>query len=76
MFGFMKEVQNNVVVSNRIFETVLYNLFISEELLDSRIYKAAHLLSTLPQKGAHPWSGKDVKQETGSRMYIHKYMWL
>ncbi len=43
MFGFMKEVQNNVVVSNRIFETVLYNLFISEELLDSRIYKAALL---------------------------------
>lgn len=43
MFGFMSRFQETVVISNRIFETRLYNLFLSEELLDSRIYKAASL---------------------------------
>ena len=28
------------MISNRIFETVLYNLFISEEYMDSKIYDA------------------------------------
>ena len=31
------------VVANRIFETRLYNLFLSEELMDSAIYQAALL---------------------------------
>ncbi len=34
MFGFMKEENDNIVISNRIFEMQLYNLFISEEMLD------------------------------------------
>lgn len=43
MFGFVKNHQGMVQVANRIFETLLYNLFISEEVLDSKIYKAAAL---------------------------------
>lgn len=31
MFGFLKEQQNTVVVANRIFETKMYNFFLSEE---------------------------------------------
>lgn len=31
MFGFLKEWNNTVVVANRIFETKLYNFFLSEE---------------------------------------------
>ena len=40
MFGFIKNENGNAVISNRIFETVLYNLFISEEYMDSKIYDA------------------------------------
>ena len=39
MFGFIKENDGQVVISNRIFETRLYNLFLSEELTSSVIYK-------------------------------------
>lgn len=38
MFGFIKHENGSAVISNRIFETVLYNLFISEEYMDSKIY--------------------------------------
>lgn len=41
MLGFIKNSSGNAVVSNRVFETVLYNLFLSEEALTSDIYKAA-----------------------------------
>ena len=41
MFGFIKEQNGMAVVANRIFETRLYNLFLSEELMDSAIYQAA-----------------------------------
>lgn len=41
MFGFIKKNQKSIVISNRLFETQLYNLFISEELLSSAMYKAA-----------------------------------
>ena len=41
LFGFIKNLNGNVVISNRIFETVLYNLFLSEEALASDIYKMA-----------------------------------
>lgn len=41
MFGFIKNVSGNAVISNRIFETILYNLFLSEEALSSAIFKAA-----------------------------------
>lgn len=33
MFGFLKNLEGTVAVSNRIFETKLYNLFLSEEEL-------------------------------------------
>ena len=38
MFGFIREWEGKVMVSNRIFETRLYNLFVSEERLHSAIY--------------------------------------
>ncbi len=42
MFGFIKEVKGSVSISNRIFEIVLYNLFLTEpEVQISDIYKAA-----------------------------------
>ena len=41
MFGFMKLEDGSVQISNRIFETRVYNLFISEEVLRSEIYRAA-----------------------------------
>ena len=31
MFGFLKEKNNTVIIANRIFETKLYNFFLSEE---------------------------------------------
>lgn len=41
MFGFVKESEGTVVVANRVFETVLYNLFLSEEVMQSAIYNVA-----------------------------------
>lgn len=41
MFGFIKKVNGNVAVANRIFETRLYNLFMSEELVNNQTYNAA-----------------------------------
>lgn len=43
MFGFLKNDQKVVAVSNRIFETRMYDMFMSEEILESRIYKSAAL---------------------------------
>lgn len=40
MLGFIKECGGAVCVANRIFETRLYNLFLSEELLESVTYQA------------------------------------
>ena len=40
MFGFIKEKDGQAVISNRIFETRLYNLFLSEELTNSVIYQS------------------------------------
>lgn len=40
MFGFIKNDNGTAVISNRIFESVLYNQFISEEFLSSKIYDA------------------------------------
>ena len=37
MFGYIKEYEGKVMVSNRIFETRLYNLFMSEERICSAI---------------------------------------
>lgn len=41
MFGFFKAQDGLVTIANRIFETKLYNLFISEDETTSVIYKAA-----------------------------------
>ncbi len=43
MFGFIEEMHEsgNIAISNRIFETRIYNMFISEEVLGSTLYKAA-----------------------------------
>lgn len=43
MFGFLEKSPNSglITISNRIFETQLYNLFFSEELLNSAMFKAA-----------------------------------
>lgn len=43
MFGFLKELDGIVVITNRIFEMHLYNLFLSEEVTRSEIYKAGLL---------------------------------
>ncbi len=40
MFGFIKNDGGTAVIANRIFETVLYNLFISEEFTASEMYDA------------------------------------
>ena len=40
MFGFIKNDDGAAVISNRIFETVLYNYFISEEVVTSKMYHA------------------------------------
>lgn len=41
MFGYIENREGVAAISNRIFETRLYNLFMSEEILNSSIYKAA-----------------------------------
>lgn len=43
MFGFIKEQNGMMAIANRIFETRLYNLFMSEEMLDNATYKKALL---------------------------------
>ena len=39
MFGFIKNENDTVVISNRIFESVLYNNFISDEFATNKMYK-------------------------------------
>ena len=41
MLGFVKNEHNTVAIANRIFETVLYNQFLSEEEVDSLVYASA-----------------------------------
>lgn len=40
MLGFIRNSGGSASISNRIFETVLYNYFLSEELVTSRVYDA------------------------------------
>lgn len=40
MFGFLKDEEGQVAISNRIFEIWFYNLFIAEEAIDSDTYHA------------------------------------
>jgi hypothetical protein len=41
MFGFVTNQGNKVAISNRIFETILYDYFLSEELVGNNMYDAA-----------------------------------
>ena len=43
MFGFITERDGHAVVANRIFETRLYNLFLSEEVTKSITYQTGEL---------------------------------
>ena len=40
MFGFLKDEEGQVAISNRIFEIWFYNLFIAEEAINSETYHA------------------------------------
>ncbi|MCD7954407.1 MAG: AAA-like domain-containing protein [Lachnospiraceae bacterium] len=40
MFGFIQNENETAVISNRIFEAVLYNNFISEEFIGNKLYEA------------------------------------
>ena len=40
MFGFLKENDGQVAISNRIFEIWFYNLFIADEAINSKMYDA------------------------------------
>lgn len=41
MFGFVGNEHNVVKISNRVFETVLYNHLLSEEIINSKMYDSA-----------------------------------
>lgn len=41
MFGFIKDIDNNVAVANRIFEMRLYHFFLSKEELTNTLYREA-----------------------------------
>ncbi len=43
MFGFITERDGQAVIANRIFETRLYNLFLSEEMTKSITYQTGEL---------------------------------
>lgn len=44
MFGFISEKEGQAVISNRIFETRLYNYFLAEEQMESYSYDAGQAL--------------------------------
>lgn len=41
LFGFIKEEKEQAVIANRIFETFFYDLFLAEDILESKTYDAA-----------------------------------
>ena len=41
MYGFIKNDHNTVAISNRIFESVLYRYFLSEEAIGNKVYDSA-----------------------------------
>lgn len=45
-FGFLKEKEGNVVLGNRIFETKMYDLFLSEMAVRSEIYQQGSMESS------------------------------
>lgn len=44
MFGFLKDQEGQVAISNRIFEIWFYNLFIAQDAIDSKTYDAGQRL--------------------------------
>ncbi len=44
MFGFLKDVDGQVAIANRIFEIWFYNLFIAQDAIDSKTYDAGQQL--------------------------------
>lgn len=66
MFGFVKNVSGNVAISNRIFETILYNLFLSEEAVSSEIYKVA-----LQEKSQFFYDGRLNMDYVLERFVVH-----
>ncbi|MCD7885540.1 MAG: AAA family ATPase [Lachnospiraceae bacterium] len=53
MFGFLKERDGAVSISNRIFEMKLYNLFLSEEETDAKMFTAADTEKIQFIRGGH-----------------------
>ena len=53
MFGFVQNEHNVVKISNRIFETILYNHLLSEEIVDNRMYNSALANKYLFTDGQH-----------------------
>ena len=53
MFGFIRNENGFAVIANRIFETVLYNLFISEEFSSSPMYDAGERETSQFTVGGH-----------------------
>lgn len=53
MFGFLKERDGLVSVANRIFEMKLYNLFLSEEETDTKMFTAAEMEKNLFVRDGH-----------------------
>lgn len=51
MFGFVKESKNAVVIANRLFETKLYNLFLSQAELEGS--QSGDLMNARNQFGVH-----------------------
>ena len=41
LFGFIKEEEEQAVIANRIFETFFYDLFLAEDILESKTYDTA-----------------------------------
>lgn len=46
MFGFLKDIDGQVAIANRIFEIWFYNLFIAQDAIDNRTYDAGQQLKS------------------------------
>lgn len=66
MFGFIKNTEGAIAISNRIFETVLYDLFLGEEALDSGIYSSA-----LSEKNQFVQNGRLDMRKILERFVLH-----
>ncbi len=69
MFGYVTNNGSNIKVSNRIFETRLYNLFLSEEELSNMMSKLAKQeINQFVSGSSWPENDHDRKQNNrGSR---------